>query len=338
MSFQPPGKYAWDLWFAHDGKNQHIFYLQAEQKLCGYDPDKRHNLSTVGHAILNDGKFENVCREAVFQASTTDNTWDNLSIWTGSITKDPDSHLYLMYYTSRKKEDEPIETPSEFQRPQNIGLATSNDLISWTRHPNSIKEPLIANPGNVDHLDGVAWRDPYITKIGEYYYCLITVRLVPNQKYDVDEWDQGGAVAYLKSENLYDWSNSKVEILVASKHFYEMEVPQLISIHEGGEKFYYLIFCAQRKACSMLRRKEMPLEENQNGTYYLKSDPLAIDSRELPRFNQPARILTPALYAGKIINPSDTGLIIYGFDIGLGDGAKCGGIFSQQIELSLSNH
>ena len=171
MSFQPDGYYAWDLWFAHDGEKQHIYYLQASKEACGHDLHKRHNLSGVGHAVLKDANFVEVSREPVFSASTADNAWDNLSIWTGSIIKDPDSNKYLMFYTARRREDEPIWTPSEYQRPQNIGLAFSEDLIHWKRHPLSIDKPVIANPGKDNEMgfDGVAWRDPYLIKIGDWY-------------------------------------------------------------------------------------------------------------------------------------------------------------------------
>ena len=333
MSFQPDGYYAWDLWFAHDGEKQHIYYLQASKEACGHDLHKRHNLSGVGHAVLKDANFVEVSREPVFSASTADNAWDNLSIWTGSIIKDPDSSKYLMFYTARRREDEPIWTPSEYQRPQNIGLAFSEDLIHWKRHPLSIDKPVIANPGKDNEIgfDGVAWRDPYLIKIGDWYYCLLAARLVPNQVHNIDDWDQGGAVVWLRSKDLYDWTDATPEVLVASRHFYEMEVPQLIPRIKNGELRYLLLFCCQRKGCSKERMKELPDAENLNGTYMMISDALPPDSTELPGFSQPAKLVAPSLYAGKVIDPSAEELLLYGFDIGLAEESACDGITSSRL-------
>lgn len=335
MSFQPEGFYAWDLWFAHDDEKQHIYYLQASRKACGNDHQKRHNLSSVGHAILKDGNFVDVSREPVFSASTADNAWDNLSIWTGSIIKDPKSSRYLMFYTARRREDKPIWTPSEYQRPQNIGLAYSEDLLNWQRHPLTIDKPIIANPGKDNYMgfDGVAWRDPYLMKVGDWYYCLLAARLVPNRVHNIDAWDQGGTIVWLRSKDLYNWTDATPEILVASRHFYEMEVPQLIPRQKDGKLRYLLLFCCQRKGCSKERRKELPDEENLNGTYMMISDPMPSDSVEMPSFSQPARLVAPSLYAGKVIDPKAAELLIYGFDIGLSQESACAGIISRVLPV-----
>lgn len=339
MPFQPEEKYVWDLWFAHDGKEQHLFYLQADREACDFDHHKRHNLSSVGHALIKDGQICDASKGSVFSASTTDDTWDNFSIWTGSIIKDPDSRKFLMFYTARKREDIAIETPSEFQRPQNIGLAVSDDLVNWKRHPNSVSSPVIANPGTSDHFDGVAWRDPYVFKLGDYFYCLITARLEPNEKYNIGDWDQGGTIAWLRSKDLYDWSAATPQILVTSRHFYELEVPQLFSHEIEGKRVYYLIFCAQRKACSKERLEQLPDSENQSGTYLFTSEPMELESLELPRFESPAKLLTPGLYAGKILNPESTSPTIYGFHIGTDEESQCGGILSATLDKGvLSAH
>ena len=333
MTFEPQGKYAWDLWFAHDGNNQHIFYLQADKLACHNDPEKRHGLSTVGHSIIRDGKISNQSQKPVFEASTTSNTWDNLSIWTGSIIKDERLNKHLLFYTSRCKEDEPQSVPNEKIQPQNIGLATSSDLLNWQRHPASIESPLIPNPGKAKHLDGITWRDPYLIKIDKMYHCLVTARLTPNTKYGIELEEEGGCIVALSSMNLYDWSQSKPQILVASNHFTQMEVPQLLYKSDGKNKTYYLIFCAQVKDITNRRKAEVPDDQCLSGTYVMQANPLPIDSDQLPNFDSSvAKILSPGLYAGRIINPQDKQHEIYGFKIDPLGGTYLGGIYNRSID------
>lgn len=343
MPFEPPGKYAWDLWFAHDGAKQHVYYLQASKEDCDHDPENRHDLSTVGHAILENGKFTEVSNQPVFEASTTIDTWDNLSIWTGSIIKDPESNHYLFFYTSRCREDVPQAIPNEVVRRQNIGLAWSTDLLNWSRHPSSITNPLIPNPvipnpGETEFLDGVTWRDPYVFKLGNMYHCLLTARLFPNTQYGIDSIDQGGCILAYSSNNLYDWSSSEPQIIVASKHFTQMEVPQLFWETNGDTKTFYLLFCAQTKDMSSARLDAMPKDECVSGTYIFKSELVARDSTELPNFcNETARVLVPGLYAGRVLNPGDDELQIYGFKIDPGGGAYLGGIIKSTKIQNLAN-
>ena len=332
--FEPKGKYAWDLWFLFDGKKHHIYYLQADKEACENDPAKRNFHANVGHGILApDGSIEIISDDSVFKPSTADNTWDNLSIWDGCVLKDPDSDQYLMYYTAISKEDKPVETPKELLKPQNIGLAISDDLINWRRHPASIEKPLIPNPGTTDIFDGVGWRDPFVTKIGGKYHCFLSARLVPNTRYNIESWEEGGSISYVTSDNLYDWSGSKPTVLKASKHFYQMEVPQIYWVVKNGMKFYYIIFCAQKKDMTPARIKEMPEEECLSGTYIVTSDAMNPDSDELPIFKDTARILAPGLYAGRVLDPQNLRPRLYGFKM---DPKKSdtylGGIISQEIK------
>ena len=334
--FEPKGKYAWDLWFAFDGEKHHIYYLQADKAACEMDPGKRNFHATVGHGVLmSDGSIKDVCEDSVFGPSTTDNTWDNLSIWDGCVLKDPASGKYLMYYTAISKEDKPIETPKELLKPQNIGLAVSDDLVSWQRHPCSIEKPLIPNPGTTEHFDGVGWRDPFVTKIGDLYYCFLSARLLPNTKYNIESLEEGGSISYVASKDLFNWDCAKPSVLMASKHFYQMEVPQIYWKVSNGKKVYYLIFCAQMKDLTPARLKEMPREECLSGTYILRSEPMEPDSQVLPVFKDNARILAPGLYAGRLLDPERDQSTIYGFKM---DPEKSdtylGGIISQSVVVS----
>src|SRR5690606_19339933 len=46
MPLALPDRWVWDFWFAHDGDDVHVFYLQAPRALG--DPDRRHHNATIG--------------------------------------------------------------------------------------------------------------------------------------------------------------------------------------------------------------------------------------------------------------------------------------------------
>lgn len=52
MPWYPRNKYCWDFWFAWQGQTLHVFYLQASQLACAYNPERRHSLASIGHAVL----------------------------------------------------------------------------------------------------------------------------------------------------------------------------------------------------------------------------------------------------------------------------------------------
>lgn len=337
MPWSPEKKYIWDFWFAlKDGKT-HLFYLQADRQTGLADPEILKDRSSVGHAILGPFGWRQTMPEPALAASTTDGAWDNLSIWTGSIIKEAGSNRYFMFYTARRKEDASLWTPSEWQRPQNIGAAVSNDLDKWQRLDSCLAKPIIANPGADGVFDGVAFRDPFLTRWQDRYYNFIAARMVPNEKHNIESFDQGGSIVYLDSNNLEDWSAANLKILVASRHFYQMEVPQLFWRTNGSTKILYLIFCAQQKDCSNLRRSQMPETQNQTGTYWMRSKPVPLDYQGIPELVEPAHILAPGLYAGRILEPCANTPVFFGFSLagagGISEGSRV--VFCKKHQMSV---
>jgi beta-fructofuranosidase len=45
-------RWIWDFWFADDGTDRHVFYLQAPRSLGR--PELRHRNATIGHAVSTD--------------------------------------------------------------------------------------------------------------------------------------------------------------------------------------------------------------------------------------------------------------------------------------------
>lgn len=305
MPWFPQNKYLWDFWFARKGGELHAFYLQACQAGCGFNPELRHSLSSIGHAVMTPLGWREL--ETVALAHSEGKTWDNLSIWTGCIVQDSSSGLYYLFYTSRRKEDKALWTPSEWQRPQQIGLAVSEDLINWKRTEMSTKAPIIPNPGRMIGLDGVAWRDPYLIR-GEdgFWHAFICARLNPDDRQNKDIGvDAGGVIAWLRTDDPEKWDCYQTSKWIVSDEFYQMEVPQLFWRRFNNGKRFYLIFCAQEKDCSRARRQRVSPDQCQTGTYYLMSELLPHDHNEIPKLNGSARLLADGWYAGRLLDPEN---------------------------------
>lgn len=130
MPWFPRDRYLWDFWFAEQGERLHLFYLQASQAQCFYNPDLRHDAATIGHAIQTPWGWQEVQRdEPVLVASDRPGAWDSLSIWTGSILQHPESGEYHLFYTSRDRAAprsldaaraaaSPTARPRDFEQPQ----------------------------------------------------------------------------------------------------------------------------------------------------------------------------------------------------------------------------
>lgn len=309
MSWTPNDKFIWDAWYAWEGDLLHAFYLQADRNECNHDPDARHNLASVGHAVMNSHGWHEI--GTTFAKSER---WDDVAIWTGCVVKT--GNQYLLFYTARNSREAPLHTPSEVQRPQHIGVATSTDLHHWQRVPQSLDTPVIPNPGKRFGLDGVAWRDPYIVPMDGQFYAFICARL--------DQTSECGVVAYVTSRDLCHWS-AEPQFVQCPLEFYQMEVPQVFWRRSGTGKRCYVIFCAQEKDCSAGRRaKNLACA---TGTYYLRSDELPLEYAGIPTFSESAHLLMPNLYAGKLLKPeTDEVPVLLGFVWADATGEFVGGI------------
>jgi beta-fructofuranosidase len=228
MALRLDDKWVWDFWFAVDGDDYHIFYLQADKSLG--NPDLRHWNVSIGHAVSIDLTQWTVLADALcpshFNEGEINEPADTCTTWTGSIFKQ-DSTWY-MYYTATKK--------SENGLVQRVCLATSSDLIHWHKHE---KNPLVELDSslydglNLDLWHDASWRDPWVIKdpVEDIYHMYVTCRV------NVGEPDGRGAVGYAYSRNLIDWTVS--EPLFAPGCYGEMEVPQIEKI--AGR---YYLFCS----------------------------------------------------------------------------------------------
>lgn len=243
-------KWLWDFWLARDGADYHIFYLQAPRSL-GRE-ELRHWNASVGHAVSQDLRTWEVLPDALHPGAH--GSWDDLSIWTGSVIRH--ESLWYLFYTSLSR--------SEEGRIQRTGLATSTDLVTWERHPDN---PLIqASPewyeviGTPDAREQ-AWRDPWVWRhpwTGDFH-AYITARASYGPP------DGRGVIAHARSADLLRWE--VLPPVTEPGFFYSLEVPQLVDIRGRS----YLLFCAPAAWHSALRRQQTGLEPV-TGTHYLVAD------------------------------------------------------------------
>lgn len=296
MPWQPRNKYCWDFWFAWQEKTLHVFYLQASKIACAYNPERRHNLASIGHAVLTDFGWQEIDHDCPVLANRDGNFWDNLSIWTGSIIEK--DNLYYLFYTSRCKDDPWIETTHERRIPQNVGVAVSEDLRTWKRTPTTIEKPVIPNPGVKSEFDGINWRDPYVIKddTDGKFYAFICAHPTDTPA------DTGGVIAYATSKDLENWQDEPYRVLYKSDEFFFTEVPQVFWRKTNDLKYWRLYFLFSPR-WSLFFNKEIPL----GITYYVHSAPIEdrkkVNYDNIPWETEPAKILVKNLHGGKLINP-----------------------------------
>ncbi len=222
-NYSPFGKILWDSWFIKVNNEFHVFYLQA---IPTGDSDERHDNSvSIGHAVSEDLVYWKELPTALEKGE--DDAWDNLALWTGSVIEK--DNKYFMFYTGRNKS-------INKKWIQKIGLAVSDDLITWEKSPrNPIlqagKYYTIDNQKNKLNKIG-AWRDPFVFYDTEsnLYYMTISAR---DQNYGREN---NGCVALAESDNLLQW---KILPPVFSPGIYdEIETTQIIY----HNKLYYLFF------------------------------------------------------------------------------------------------
>ncbi|MFY1697429.1 family 43 glycosylhydrolase [Solwaraspora sp. WMMA2101] len=205
--------WVWDSWYARDDDGLwHAFFLPASRALL--DPHRRHHRATIGHAVSTDLRDWRLVADALVAADTP--AWDDLATWTGSTVRGPDGRWYL-FYTGVSRAEQGLV--------QRIGLAVSDDLVSWHRHGDG---PLVeADPTWYETLDPDAWyehawRDPWVypDPAGNGWHMLITARARDGAA------DSRGVTGHATSDDLLTWQVQPPVSTPAG--FGHLEVPQVV--------------------------------------------------------------------------------------------------------------
>jgi beta-fructofuranosidase len=279
-------RWVWDHWLVDTGTAYHLFYLQAPRSLG--DPELRHLNATTGHAVSHDLVSWRVLPDALGPGAP--GSWDDATTWTGSIVGH-EGRWYCFYTGSNRAERSLI---------QRIGLATSDDLVTWVRHGDD--PVMVADPRWYEQLDLAAWhdqafRDPWVFRDpdGHGWHALITARTADQ---DVPS-DARGVIGHAWSADLVHWEVRAP--LSAPGEFGHLEVPQTTWV-EGRA---VLVFCALPSAVSAGRTRR--LGRPSPGTYAC-----AADSLLGPFHVADARLVTDR-YAGRLVQRRDGTWAMLGF-------------------------
>ncbi len=222
MPLRLDDKWVWDFWHVADGEKQHLFYLQAPRSLG--DPDLRHWNASIRHAVSDDLRNWTMLPDAL--AAGPPGAWDDLAPWTGSVIEH--DGRWWMFYTGTSRSDRGLV--------QRIGLASSEDLLSWQRFGD--RPVLEADPEWYELLDPAAWtdqawRDPWVWRdpADNLFHAYLAARArlgAPAER---------GVVGHATSRDLISWEVRPP--ITEPMGFGQMEVPQLVAVGEHT----YLLFC-----------------------------------------------------------------------------------------------
>lgn len=204
--------WVWDFWFADDGERHHMFYLKAPRSLG--DPDLRHFHVRVGHAVSDDLVDWEVLPDALWPREEP--AFDDGTTWTGSVVRGDDGR-WRMFYTGGSRAEDCLV--------QRIGVARSDDLLTWTRDGTSAL--LEADPRWYEKLDRAAWhdeawRDPWVFRdpSGDGWHMLVTARAATGPA------DERGVVGHAWSPDLDSWQ-VRPPLSAPGAGFGDVEVPQV---------------------------------------------------------------------------------------------------------------
>ncbi len=276
-------RWIWDFWLARDGDDHHVFFLQAPRSLG--DPELRHSNASIGHAVSSDLRSWAVLPDVLGPGAP--GAWDDRIPWTGSVVRHEDR--WYLFYTSTSTAERGLV--------QRIGAATSDDLITWHRHPSN---PLMSADARwYERLDASArideawfdeaWRDPWVMRPhgSNAHLALITART------NTGAPDGRGAIAVARSVDLVHWDIGPP--VYAPGEFGELEVPQVVEVADR----WYLIFSVpgQSHGRSWRERTRQPPRHT---VYHVTGD-----GPTGPFHGPPQRLVIDAddgeLFAGKLV-------------------------------------
>ena len=285
MSLRLAGQWLWDSWFVRDGQTVHAFYLQASRAL--QDPNRRHRNVSVGHATSTDLTNWTVIEDAL--AISDSPAFDSYTTWTGSVVKNDGK--WFMFYTGTSREDGGDV--------QSVGLATSEDLITWTKVSN---EALVrADARWYATLDKSAWhdeafRDPWVFKFkpsDDTWHMLVTARGKNGPALD------SGVMGHATSNDLLNWTVeeplSKVGAGFGETEVFQFEIVDGVPI---------VLFCCSHRWISDERKAR-----EVGGVYSLvvDADLKQVDISKSVWFD------APDLYASRLVQGADGGWNLLGF-------------------------
>ncbi|MDL5351439.1 glycoside hydrolase family 68 protein [Microbacterium sp. zg-YB36] len=229
MTFSLDSYWVWDFWIADDGGTFHLFYLHAPKSLK--DPELRHRNARIGHATSTDLIDWTDHGEVLGPGPA--GSFDETATWTGSVIRGNDG-IWRMFYTgaSFPSADSSVNTEC-------IGIATSQDLSTWTKRESFVLRADIAHYEKLGESPWPeeAWRDPWVFRdpAGHGWHMLITARAKDSGV------TNGGVVGHAWSADLDSWA-VRPPVGPRANDFPHLEVLQIAEV--GSQSI--LLFCGPR--------------------------------------------------------------------------------------------
>jgi beta-fructofuranosidase len=247
MTLRLAEHWLWDFWFARDGEDVHVFYLQAPRSLR--DPDLRHHHATIGHAVSRDLRSWTVLGDALGPGLA--GAFDDLATWTGSVLCH--AGRWHLFYTGIARADS--------GGVQRIGVATSDDLLAWEKHGPVVEADPRWYETSLAGAREEHWRDPWVVwdQDSGCFHMLVTARANQGAR------DGRGVIGHARSADLRSWDVEPP--LSEPGELFQLEVPQLLEL--GGA--WRILFCAGRRDHSAARLAR-PGVVAEYGIHYLTSN------------------------------------------------------------------
>ena len=291
-------RWVWDLWVARTPSEYHMFYLQAPRALG--DPEPAAPQCQHRPRGVADLSSWTILPDAITPGPAAD--WDDLATWTGSVIEH--DGVWNMFYTGVSSVEHGLV--------QRIGLATSTDLIRWSKH--SGNPLMVADERWYERLDLTAWReeawrDPWVFRDphGRGFHALITARASRGDA------DGRGVIGHATSDDLVTWTVSAP--LSEPGEFGHLEVPQT-EIVDGTA---VLVFSVGVADVSHRRRRR---GEVATATYVCPTGSL-LGPYDVA-LAKPVNV--PSLYSGRLVQRHDGSWVMLGFVDSDGNGGFVGEI------------
>jgi len=284
MMYYPREEGMWDTWMFHYEGTFHLFYLQQQ-------PVEAPTTTRIGHATSPDLLHWTEQQPTVSAGGRGD--WDEGLLGTGMVFQHG-GKFYMTYCAGFGQ-----------GKSQKIGLASSDDLFNWEKHPaNPIIKPsqgggiYEATPSEI-FGGAVSCRDAFVTydEKEKLFHALLTMRLAKGS------YARRGCIAHAVSNDLADWK--LLPPVYAPGQFVNQEVPERFAFN--GK--HYLFWAAHQ---TYGNHYEIPERPYCGGTYY------AVSKEPWSGFRAPENNLLVGSgsgrfdnYVGRILEIGDEKILYY---------------------------
>jgi beta-fructofuranosidase len=276
--------WVWDSWLAEDGPDYHLFFLRASRAL--HEPFRRHRRASIGHAVSTDLRSWQLLPDALVHADAP--AWDDLATWTGSVVRGPD-RVWRLFYTGLSHADRGFV--------QRIGVAHSDDLVTWRRADQPVLEADARwyETLDLDAWSDEVWRDPYVflDPDGDGWHMLVTARVPHGNPMD------RGVIGHARSVDLEAWEVHPP--LSEPAGFGHLEVPQVRVVDDQP----VLVF-----SCLSIHQDPARAEGPPEGGVYVVPGKTLLGPWEIADAEP---VDHPSLYAGRLVQDRSGRWMLLGF-------------------------